>query len=343
MAGVRGRRSRQGGADYWPGFVDAMATLLLVMTFLLSVFMIAQYFVTREVAGKDSALERLNRQIAQLTELLALEQGQSKSFQEELASLTASLAILETERNDLQQTAGVGAAALEAAQGQAAGLAADLEGQKGLTNEALSRIELLNQQVLALRRQIATLSAALDASEAKAKEGEDRIDDLGRRLNVALARKVQQLERYQSEFFGRLRELLAQRDDVRIVGDRFVFQSEVLFPSGAAQINPAGEQALAQIGRAIREIASQIPDDINWVLQVDGHTDANPINTPEFPSNWELSQARALAVVKFLNSLGISNRNLVAAGFAEFQPLDNGESPEALRRNRRIELKLTNR
>lgn len=343
MAGVRGRRSRQGGADYWPGFVDAMATLLLVMTFLLSVFMIAQYFVTREVAGKDSALERLNRQIAQLTELLALEQGQSKSFQEELASLTASLAILETERNDLQQTAGVGAAALEAAQGQAAGLAADLEGQKGLTNEALSRIELLNQQVLALRRQIATLSAALDASEAKAKEGEDRIDDLGRRLNVALARKVQQLERYQSEFFGRLRELLAQRDDVRIVGDRFVFQSEVLFPSGAAEINPAGEQALAQIGRAIREIASQIPDDINWVLQVDGHTDANPINTPEFPSNWELSQARALAVVKFLNSLGISNRNLVAAGFAEFQPLDNGESPEALRRNRRIELKLTNR
>jgi len=342
MAMARGRRIR-GGADYWPGFVDAMATLLLVMTFLLSVFMIAQYFVTREVAGKDTALERLNRQIAQLTELLALEQGQSKSFQEELAALTASLASVEAERDEFRETAGAGGFALEAAEGRVSELTSELDDQKGLTTEALARIELLNQQVLALRRQIQTLSTALDASEAKAAEGEARIDDLGRRLNVALARKVQQLERYQSEFFGRLRELVAQRDDVRIVGDRFVFQSEVLFPSGSDEINPVGVQALSQIAQAIREIASQIPDDINWVLQVNGHTDVNPINTPEFPSNWELSQARALSVVRVLNRQGIPNKNLVAAGFGEFQPLDTGESPEALRRNRRIELKLTSR
>ena len=156
---------------------------------------------------------------------------------------------------------------------------------------------------------------------------------------MALVNKVEELARYRSEFFGKLREALAGQRDVQIVGDRFVFQSEVLFPSGSAQLQPAGEKQLADVGQRLMEIASKIPPNINWVLQVDGHTDNHPINTRAFPSNWELSAARAIAVVKFLNSQGIPNNRLAAAGYSEYQPLSLMDTA----RNRRIELKLTNR
>ena len=342
MAYVRGRRNT-GGADYWPGFVDAMATLLLVMTFLLSVFMIAQYFVTREVSGKDTALKRLTRQIAQLTELLALEKGQKKSLDEELAALTATLANVEGERDRLGSLVGTGEGRAATAEAQVVQLETALDGQKTLTNEALAKVEILNQQILALRRQLDSLAAALDASEKKASDSKARIDDLGKRLNVALARQVEELKAYRSDFFGRLRRLLENRRDVRVVGDRFVFESEVLFPPGSAILSPQGFNALQPLANAILDIEKSIPRDVDWVLQVDGHTDVRPINTPEFPSNWELSSARALSVVRFLINQGVSAEHLVAAGFGEFQPIDRGTSEDALRRNRRIELKLTNR
>jgi chemotaxis protein MotB len=197
--------------------------------------------------------------------------------------------------------------------------------------------------LLELRRQIGALNQALEASEAKDKDSQDRIKDMGQRLNAALARQVQELQRYRSDFFGRLRESLKDRKDIRVVGDRFVFQSEVLFPSGSASMTAEGLVAIDQLAQAIVALEGTIPAEINWSLQVDGHTDARPINSREFPSNWELSTARAIQVVRYLVARGVPAKRLVAAGYGEFQPLEAGESEELLRRNRRIELKLTNR
>ncbi|MGL4395987.1 MAG: OmpA family protein, partial [Hyphomicrobium sp.] len=191
--------------------------------------------------------------------------------------------------------------------------------------------------------QIAALNAALEASEAKASDSDKAIKDLGQRLNAALARQVQELQRYRSDFFGRLAELLKNRKDIRVVGDRFVFESEVLFPSGSATLTPEGLAAMDQLAAAIQDLETQIPDEIDWALQIDGHTDARPISSPQFPSNWELSTARAASVVKYMISRGVAADRLVAAGYGEFRPIEAGQGEDALQKNRRIELKLTNR
>ena len=340
MAWARSHR-RGFGADHWPGFVDAMATLLLVVTFLLSVFMLVQHFVTLESSGKDTALERLNRQIAQLTELLALERSGKKSLQDEVAALTATLSSAQAENTRLQGLLGAAGDKSDEAAGRVRALSSELDEQKTISTEALARVELLNQQLAALRRQIAALEEALDASEKRDRESQTQIADLGRRLNIALARKVQELAKYRSDFFGRLREVLGDRDEIRVVGDRFVFQAEVLFDSGSAEINPQGIAQLDKLAQVLSQIEGEIPSELNWVLRIDGHTDDNPIATAQFPSNWELSSARAISVVRHLISKGVPAKRLVAAGFGEFQPLDTATSAEGLRRNRRIELKLT--
>ncbi|MDX2155482.1 MAG: peptidoglycan -binding protein [Hyphomicrobiaceae bacterium] len=342
MARGRGRRGGDHG-EFWPGYVDVLSTLLLTVTFLMSIFMISQYFVGQEASGKDSALKRLTRQIAELTSLLSLEKGKGKSLEDELASLKASLASLESEKERLTGLAGMGDQRLGAAEGRVAALSKELEDQKAVSSDALAKVDLLNQQLLALRRQIAALNEALQAAEAKDQDAQARISDLGARLNLVLARQVQELQRYRSDFFGRLRELLKGRKDIRVVGDRFVFQSEVLFPSGQAQMTVEGLAAIDQLAQAIIEVERQIPAEVDWVLQVDGHTDARPIQSREFPSNWELSSARAISVVKYLISRGVAPNRLVAAGYGEFAPLEAGNTDEVLRRNRRIELKLTNR
>jgi chemotaxis protein MotB len=343
MPSLTRRRGQREQGQYWPAYVDMLSTLLMVFVFLASIFMLAQYFVSQEASGKDTALARLNRQILELTNLLALEKGKSKSAEDELASLQATLASLREENAKLQGFAVTGDEKTRGLTAQILGLTNDLENQKQISNEALAKVDLLNQQLLALRRQIAALNEALEASEKKDKDSQDRIRDLGQRLNAALARQVQELQRYRSDFFGRLRELLRDRRDIRVVGDRFVFQSEVLFPSGQAQMTPEGLAALDQLASAIIELERQIPSEINWALQVDGHTDIRPISNPQFPSNWELSTARAISVVRYLASRGVSPRRLVAAGYGEFAPLEEGASEDVLRRNRRIELKLTNR
>jgi chemotaxis protein MotB len=338
-------RSRRGGefGEFWPAYVDVLSTLLLVVTLLMSIFMIAQYFSAEEVSGKDSALKRLTRQITELTSMLSLEKSKSQSSQDELAALQASLSSLKTENQKLTG-AGLGAdERAKAAEGKIAGLSSELASQKNISSEALSKVDLLNQQLIALRRQIAALNDALDASEKKGAESDKTIKDLGARLNAALAQQVQELKRYRSDFFGRLRELLKDRKDIRVVGDRFVFESEVLFPSGSATLTPEGMAAMDQIAEAILELQKEIPKDINWALQINGHTDARPISNPQFPSNWELSTARASAVVKYLVSKGVPGERLVAAGYGEFQPVDPGNTEEAYQKNRRIELKLTNR
>lgn len=341
---ARGRNRR--GADYgefWPGYVDVLSTLLLVVTFLMSIFMLAQYFASQEASGKDTALKRLTRQIAELTSLLSLEKNKTKEAADEFAALQASLAALREENAKLSGFALSGDESAKAASAQISSLSTELEQQKEITNEALAKVDLLNQQLLALRRQIAALNEALEASEKSEAASQDRIKDLGARLNAALARQVQELQRYRSDFFGRLRDLLKGRKDIRVVGDRFIFQSEVLFPSAQAELSPEGLAAMDQLAAAIVELEREIPDEINWALQVDGHTDAQPINNFQFPSNWELSTARAISVVRHLISKGVPADRLVAAGYGEFAPLESGNDADSLRKNRRIELKLTNR
>ena len=341
---ARGRNRRGGDyGSFWPGFVDVLSTLLLVVIFLMSIFMLAQYFASQEVSGKDAALQRLTRQLNELTNLLALEKGKTKSAQDELAALQATLSSLQEENTKLSGFALSGDEKSKAAEARISALTADLDKQKEISSEALAKVDILNQQLLSLRRQIAALNEALEASEKKDAESQTRIKNLGARLNAALARQVQELQRYRSDFFGRLRELLKNRKDIKVVGDRFVFESEVLFPSGSDQLTPAGLGAMDQLASAIIELERQIPKEINWALQVDGHTDIRPINSPTFPSNWELSTARAISVVEHLESQGVPPHRLMAAGFGEYQPLAQGRSASAFRQNRRIEFKLTER
>ncbi|WP_152048047.1 peptidoglycan -binding protein [Aureimonas psammosilenae] len=342
MALSRNRRSER-TIDYWPGFVDALSTLLLAIMFLLSVFVIAQFLLSREVSGKDEVLDRLNSQIAELTQLLALERSTGQDFQDQISGLQASLQSSESERSRLQDALNSGSGAAASAEAKVGGLQGELATQTQISQRAQAQIELLNQQLTALRQQIAALEDALQASESRDRESQTKIADLGSRLNVALAQRVQELARYRSDFFGRLREILADRENIRIVGDRFVFQSEVLFPSGGDQLQPGGREEMTKLADAAKQLAREIPTDLNWIIRVDGHTDNVPISGGRFADNWQLSSARAASVVRFLVEQGVPAEHLAAAGFGEYQPLDNADTPEAHSRNRRIELKLTER
>jgi chemotaxis protein MotB len=338
------RVRRDSGMNYWPGFVDALSTLVLSVIFLLTVFMVAQFFLSQDIAGKDTALQRLNAQISRLSQLLSLEQTGKASLEDEVSQLRASLNAAEGERDRLRDASGAAAPAPSTGQGEVNSLNSQIDVQKEATARALAQIENLNEQIRALRNQIAALQEALGTSEQKGKDAQLQITDLGQRLNVALAQRVQELSRYRSDFFGKLREILGNRPDIRVVGDRFVFQSEVFFDSGNATLRPEGTAELDKIASALLDLQKQIPPEINWVLRVDGHTDTRALGAnSQFKSNWELSSARAISVVQYLISRGVPPQRLVAAGFGEFQPIDSGTTDEAFSHNRRIELKLTER
>jgi chemotaxis protein MotB len=338
MALSRARR-RNDGVDYWPGFVDALSTLLIGIVFLLSVFVLAQFFLSQELTGKDTALQKLERQLSDLNDLLALERTSKRSLEDSLALMQSTLARTEVDRSRLQGLADGGAGLA----GRSTELQGALDAEKQLNARSQSTVDLLNQQINALRRQLAALEEALQASEARDKDGQTRIADLGARLNVALAQRVQELARYRSDFFGRLRQVLASRSDIRIVGDRFVFQSEIFFDAGQAVLKPDGRAELDKLVTILADLGREIPPDIPWILRVDGHTDARPIATAQFPSNWHLSTARAVSVVEYLAARGLSPDRIAATGFGEFQPLEAGTGDEAYRRNRRIEFKITER
>lgn len=474
-----GRTGGRRSINIWPGFVDGLATLLLVVIFVLMVFMIAQYFLTVALSGRDLALQQLRAEVSSLANLLSLERAdnaelrinvaqlsaelqtsieardalssQLATLSDERESLLAQVASLMSERDDLsgrvseldEERASLAAqlAALsarveevEVREAEAARLAAELaeaystieadrekvetliaeiaileslrdevtakllaaeqalEEQRTLSDEqkaallaaqaqaadrddrlkqlrlrlteaeesaisaqekaaaqtklseaAQRKVDLLNRQIASLREQLARLNDILDAADAQNKQQQVQIADLGRRLNIALASKVQELARYRSEFFGRLRQVLGEHPDIQIVGDRFVFQSEVLFETGSAELGEEGRVQMARLARTLLDISKEIPAELDWVLRVDGHTDNRPISTAQFPSNWELSTARAISVVKFLIEQGLPPSRVAATGFGEFQPIDPDDDEIAYRRNRRIELKLTQR
>jgi chemotaxis protein MotB len=358
------RQSRRSSIDIWPGFVDALAQLLMVIIFILLVFTAGQFLLSDALSGRDKALKELQQQVSQLSELLALERSTTADLRASTASLGAQLATATGERDalkaqiaDLSAKATQETALADQASAQMREATAQLgalrdraeRAEKALSAEqqvsaaARAQVEQLTASIAALREQLAKIAAALDVSESKVKDQQATIADLGRRLNLALASKVQELARFRSEFFGRLREIIGDRPDIRIVGDRFVFQSEVLFTPGNADLADAAKHQLDPVIAALKDISEKIPKDINWVLRVDGHTDRRPISNAQFASNWELSSARAISVVRYAISQGIPGNRLVAAGFADNQPLEPGDGEDAFRRNRRIELKLTER
>ncbi|MEM9724925.1 MAG: peptidoglycan -binding protein [Pseudomonadota bacterium] len=433
------RRNDQGSSVIWPGFVDAMTALLLVLMFVLSIFMVVQFVLREELIGKDRSLDLLGTQLLSLQQELSSEQERASTFRSRVADLEELLAqeeeralrlgreLAETqERNvtlsaelerriaelavtaealgDLQERSTrlvsiekqnaalqetqltleeriaaleleldkkraeaeetltllaaaeaksreLDEAALEAAKQLTererlnAVAQAALAAEKELTAENRQAIALLNGQIRDLREQIASLELQLRVTEQKEADAQVQIQDLGARLNKALARKVDELQRYRSEFFGRLRSLLDGRAGVQVVGDRFVFQSEILFASGSADLGAAGQAELAAFAEVLRGLAADIPDEIPWILRVDGHTDVVPIGfNSRYANNWELSQARALSVVEFLiREQDIPATRLAATGFGEHQPIATERTAEAFKRNRRIELKLTER
>lgn len=424
MFALARRRSRT--ADVWPGFVDVLATVVLVFVFLLLLFIVGQFYLSGVLLERHRALESLQARVSALAETLALEKEQGAELQarigelserlqatlaerdalrrqlaqteqgleaktetlelklRELASLQADIAALRELREGLEAQVGELSAALGGAREEAAALRdrtkalearlaeaeerthlaqreieqreiriqelvatveerdEALARQQRLSADAGERIRALQQQMQALQQQLAALNAALEAREQTIGEQQLRIEDLGRRLNLALAQRVQELARYRSEFFGRLREVLGDIPEIEVSGDRFRFQSELFFATGSAEIGPQGREKLDQVAETIQEIAARIPPDLDWVLMVEGHTDARPIRTQRFPSNWELSTARAQSIVHYLIGRGVPPRRLAAAGFGEYHPLVDGDSPEAWARNRRIEMRLTN-
>jgi len=369
----------------WPGFVDALATLLMVIIFVLMVFVLVQVNLAYRVSGQDATLGEMRQQLASLGELLSLERRASAALAADLAQITAQLNASNSQRDDLQaqlaslqtalasrnteidklarQQADTEAAlaaakasldarlgALQLAEGQLALAQAQkqsadrmIESLQAETTASKAEVAQLTAALAAVRLRVEELTTLLGEKEQQAAKDKVAIANLGKSLNNALASRVQELQRFRSEFFGRLRDVLKGRDDVQIVGDRFVFQSEVLFAQGQAEIGTDGRQQLAQLAVALTDIASQIPDDINWILQVDGHTDNIPLRAGRYRDNWDLSTERALSVVRFLRDQGLPANRLAAAGYGEFQPLDSRDTNDARRVNRRIELKITQR
>jgi chemotaxis protein MotB len=300
-AGGSRRRGHHSGINVWPGFVDALSSLLLVIIFVLLALVLTQFYLGTVLSGRDQTITHLSKQLNEMTDLLDIERRNSAELKVTIGTLTEELTAANSQ--------------LDSAKGQ-------------LADE---------------RQELARLTAALTNSENLSTEQKVEIANLGKRLNAALAGKVEELSKFRSEFFGRLRQLLGDRPGIRIEGDRFVFQSELLFPSGSAEPTVEGQARLAELAKTLIEVTKSIPPDINWLLRVDGHTDRVPIKGGKFASNWELSTARATNIVKLLAAQGIPGDRLAAAGFGEFQPIDKGGDPAAFAKNRRIEIRLDQR
>lgn len=425
IAGAKRRATRV--VSVWPGYVDALSALLMVVIFVLLIFVIVHFLLSEILTGQESQLASLHRKVSELAELLGLERRKSVALRTEVedlsgmissltgekealssqvaelaqkadadraelkkqlmlvASLQEDIAALQGVRRELEQRVGSLVATLETRMMEAGELRdrskalearlldekdrtvlaqkeveqrdiriqalsalvgeqkQALEEERQLSIDARAEVALLSHQIKNLRRQLEEIGRALHVAEADKRTQEAEIKKLGKRLNIALARRVSKLEQYRSEFFGRLREILGVNPYVRIEGDRFVLQAELLFDSGSATLGEEGKLHLTKLTAFLKQLSREIPQDIDWILRIDGHTDRVPINNERFPSNWELSTARALSVVQFLAEKGIPESRMAATGFSQFHPLDPDITPEAYRKNRRIEIKLTSR
>lgn len=317
---VARRIRKEKSYNYWPSFVDVLSTLLIVILFMLLVFILAHFFLGRNLDSKNSQIDVLQKKIYLLGSELSLERRTAADLSERLKNESKKARDAAQENDRLTR--------------RISKLTADADGAK---NEAL----YLSAQAESLKAELARLSGLLAQSEALSKAQEAQIVDLGKKLNRALAQKVSELAYYRSDFFGRLRKILQDNDNVEIVGDRFVFQSELFFKSGSAQLERDGKRRLDALAQVLLEISAQIPENINWIVRIDGHTDNVPVHNDKFGSNWELSSARALSVVYYLKEKGVPEKRMAAAGFGEFHPIAKGNSPKARRKNRRIEFKLT--
>lgn len=342
------RRSGR-GVNVWPGYVDALAALLMVVIFVLLVFTLVQFLLRQVVFEQETELDDLHEQMGNLIEQLGLEREHTESLSGEVDRLSALIAGLTAERQDLRTKLAQAETAKDERDARIAALDA-LLGERGaalakerkLSAAARAEVALLSRRIEELKDQLQVIGQALEVAETEKKVQAEKIEDLGKRLNIELARRVNELQRYRSEFFGKVREALGENPDIRVEGDRFVFQSELLFGSGSADLGQAGKTQLARLARTLKDLDAQIPDNLDWILRVDGHTDRVPLSgSGQFATNWELSTARALSVVEHLASQGIPQRRMAAAGFGEYRPLDAASTEDAYRKNRRIEIKLT--
>ncbi len=366
----RKRGSGGNGLEAWPGYVDALSTLLMVTIFVLLVFVLAEAFLSTALTGSDNTISQLKEQIAELTQSLSMESSKDTTLTQELAALNAQLATaqatnaslnqqlstanttisgLQTSQTSLQNQLSDAQAEAASAAGRIAALqtadGGDLQSQltsaQTLNKQDAAQIALLNQQMAALRSQLAALQVALDAAQTADAKDHVQITDLGKQLNEALARKVEELQQYQSVFFKTLSQSLQGEKNIKVVGDRFVFESDVLFPLDGATITPAGKAEIAQVANAVKEIAAKIPANVNWVLSVDGYADAQPIKGGPYKSNFDLSAARALAVLDLLIADGVPENRLVTSGMGANNPIATGNTPADYAQNRRIEFRLT--
>lgn len=372
---MKRRRGTDNGLEAWPGYVDALSTLLMVTIFVLLVFVLAEAFLSSALTGSNNTIDKLKQQIAELTQSLSMETTKDATLSQELSALNAQLASaqaanasltqqlstdsatigtlqdsqksLQAQLSDAQAQAASASGRISALQTQMEAIAGTPDMQQKLADaQKLSaqdeaQITLLNQQMAALRAQLAALQTALDASQAADKADKVQIVDLGKQLNEALARKVEELQQYQSVFFRTLSESLKGEKNIKVVGDRFVFESDVLFPVDEATITPEGQAEIAEVADAVKEIAAKIPPNVNWVLSVDGYADAQPIKGGPYKSNFDLSSARALAVLDLLIADGVPANRLVTSGMGSNNPIATGSSPADYAQNRRIEFRLT--
>ncbi len=381
------KRGGSNGLEAWPGYVDALSTLLMVTIFVLLVFVLAEAFLSSALTGSDNTINVLRNQIAELSQSLSMETAKDTTLAQELAALNSQLATaqaanagltqqlsganstiaslqgqtqgLQSQLSDAQAQAASAAGRISALQAQMDAQAAaaanagpglqaqltdtqnKLTAQTKISTEAEAQVALLNQQIAAMRLQLATLAQALDAAQAADAKDNVQIADLGKQLNEALARKVEELQQYQSAFFHAMRDALANEPNLRIVGDRFVFESDVLFPVDQATLTPAGQAEIAQVAKAVKDIAGKIPANVNWILSVDGYADAQPITGGPYHSNFDLSAARALTVLHLLVQDGVPEGRISISALGSNNPLATGTSKADYAQNRRIEFRLT--
>jgi chemotaxis protein MotB len=334
------RRAKRRDFDVWPGYVDALSSMLMLIALVLMVMVAAQFYLGNALNTKDVALDELAVRLRALTDSLNLEQNTTKSLKDKNAELEANYQRGLMELNLLKTTVAEKEKLAVAFQAERDSAAGELNKAKGQVDSLNLQLSTLAKQVQELNKHLALLTADLTSTKSTLLDKDKQIKDLDQKLKKAMLKKVEELADYRSDFFGKLKKALSNRPEIRVVGDRFVFQSEVLFPSASAQLEDGGKQELAKMAETLKQVAQSIPKEVNWILTVIGHTDKRPISTSQFPSNWELSTARALSVVKFLQESGIPASRLSATGYGEHQPIENGITDEAFAKNRRIELKF---